>query len=541
MRKLIILPALFILIIVTGHTQKASVTWGNESPKMILNDFFYVAVNATETIQVSFNADKRFIAGFPGSKATPHIVRFDKKMQPILENDLEEMDKNSGFLGISQFGENIYFFSYTLSDREKTITYYAQAINPKLLTPEGEKKILANFDYLPSTIYFSNIMFGTAVRTYRAAGTLALSPDSTKLLLAANLSPLEKGTDNLRLITFEKDLKKSWDKTIQLPTPSNLTYVTNFYITNAGQACIAFREFKKKIDRFHLSLDDPNFNENVVKLIVCDKTAATVEQSFNIGNKFIHSFSLNADVNNNLVFFGLYQTKENGNINGYFQLPFDPLKKGEYTPVLVPFPQKICDQVLSDDQASKKDENAGIGAEFFINKVLTSEDGSSHYLLEYHLYHNSISTINGGTGSVGVSYSVNGDILDIKFSPDKTSKVFRIPKREKNAFSKSFAATAWNNKIVLLDYTFESSLTLNANDEDVTKGRGGTGDHVAIMTVVDDSGNFKKSIVYTEPDDNFTPSFGTGVWISNNRMALNSSTTLKVYTQITKAGMLELK
>lgn len=523
-----------------GNSQKPIFTWGEESPKMIVNDLFYVAENPSEPIQVRFISDKRFTTGAHGSKATPHITRFDKKMQVSIEHDLAEMDKNSAFMGITRFGDKIYFFSNTLSDHDKTITYYAQAINAKLLSPEGEKKILASFDYLPESNYFKNPMFGNGERRFGSGGTLALSPDSSKLLLVSRFPSQEKSTDNFRVLVFDKDLKKSWDKTIQIPTPSEFTFCTHIYATNNGQAIIALREYSKKINSFDVYWDLFNPQENVVKLLVCDKDAATKVQSFNIGNKSIHSLSIDADAKGSPQIFALYQTNLEGNINGYFRIPFDHLKQGNYNPELVPFPQKICEQVLLDGQANKKDENAGIGLEFFINKVLNTDDGSSHYLLEYHLFHNSLNT-RGTGGATGVQYSVSGDILDINYAAGKSSAVFRIPKREKNAQSGRMNATTWNNKIVLLDYTFESSLSQNANDELDTKGRGGEGDHVGIMTVLNEKGDFKKSIVYRETDDDFTPSFGIGSWVTNNRMVINSFTSLRVYTQKIKTGMLEIK
>jgi hypothetical protein len=482
--------------------------------------------------------------GLPLSKATPHIVKFDKRMQPIAEMNLEEMDRNSGFMGISEFGNKVYIFSYTLSDRYKTISYYAQALNTTTLKADGEKKVLASFDYISSNIYAKNIMLGSRDVTYKEGGTLALSPDSSKLLFIAEIPSSEKGTDNLHVIVFEKDMKKSWEKNISLPTPSNLSYITNFYVTNNGQVCIALREFKKKIDRFRLHLDEPNFDENVFKIIVCDKVAAISEQSFNVGSKFVHSLSLNSDAKNNLVFFGLFQTVENGNINGYFLVPFDPAKKGEYNPTLIPFPQKICDQVLLDKQSDKKDDNAGIGAEFYLKQVLTSDDGSCHYLLEYLLNHNSIANVRGGTGSVGVAYTIFGDVLDVRVAADETKKVFRIPRRERIGdftASGSFNATTWNNKIILFEYSFESNLTMTPNDEAETKGRGGTGNHVAIMTVIDDLGNIKKSIAFSDSDEGLTPSFAGGTWLSKTRLVLNAYSPLRIYTQTTKAGLLELK
>lgn len=558
MTKLAALALIGLITSFAAQSQRASFIWGEESKKMAQPTYYYAKGKGTEIIQLSFKANKHGMGGFASYTAEPIVVKFSKRMERLEEKSLSELDKNTQFNSFINLAGKLYLFTSTYNKEDKSTSFYYRLISNQSLDWEGEKVLLGKFaisklgvgeQYRHNGGALINLMpGGNSIGNQQSADFIA-SEDSSKILMLTSAPAAQKENEKFAFAMFGNTMNKLWDKTVELPYPSKFIDLLNSFVTNDGKVGLVIKHYDKEVTKEKIKENGENMPAYKTRLLVYDNSSAPpLEYTLNMGDKFLHSVDISADRNGGLNLFGLYQQTVGGNINGYFTLSLNLQNKDLPIETFTAFPTALVDLVKADKQADKKDSHPGIGSEFGIKKVLRQEDGSKHYLLEYYARDYSTGFNSNTAAGQSMTYTTNwfiyGDIIDIKIDADKTTSAIRLPKNQISAAvygSSGFEATTYKDKVVFLYNDYAKNLELDLSAPAPKSGMGSFGEKVLIMTILDEKGSFKRSIIYDNSADKFTPSITAGVWIEKNKMVLNAFTPQVVIATKTMPGILEIK
>ncbi len=557
MTKLAALTLIGLFISFAGQGQRATFIWGEESKKMAQPTYYYAKGKGTEIIQLSFKPDKHGIGGFATYTLEPIVVKFSKRMERLEEKTLPELEKNTQFNSFINLAGKLYVFTSTYNKDDKSTSFFYRVISHQNLDWEGERVLLGTFGIskLSMSEHFRrnggafNLMPGGNSSYNQQSADFILSEDSSKILMLTSAPAAQNENEKFSFAMFGNSMNKLWDKTVELPYQSKFIDLLSNFVTNDGKVGLVIKHYDKEVTKEKIRENGEYMPAYKTKLLVYDNSsAAPLEYMLNTGDKFLHSIDISADKNGSFNLFGLYQQTVGGNINGFFTVSLSPQNKDLPVETFTPFSTSLTDLVKADKQADKKDSHAGIGSEFGIKKILRQDDGSKHYLLEYYARDYSTSFNSNRAAGQSMTSTTNwfiyGDIIDIKIASDKSSSVLRIPKNQISAEvmgASSFEATTYKDKVVLLYNDQDKNLEMDLTAPAPKSGMGSFGGKVLIMTVLENNSSVKRSIIYDNSADKFTPSIRAGLWLDKNKMVLNAFTPQVVIATKTMPGILEIK
>jgi hypothetical protein len=467
-----------------------------------------------------------FKAGFMSSKPPKNFLNIvDKNMETLVEYELEVEEKNAYMKGFEKYGNNI-FFIYNAYDKEtKTTSIYALKIDPKTAQPN------------------SKIVMGTYQsdsREDQADLTYKLSADSTKVLFFVEGPERRKENKKYYIGVFNTDLKKIWNKEVELPILEKFVSIYDQDITNDGKVYVAIKHYDKEVTRQTVREDGNKVPSYVYKLLAysSDKKEGK-EINFNLNNNFIQGTKLIYDKNNAITVAGLYKRKHNGNLNGVFYAAIDPASNTVTNPKMVDFDAEIIRLIDKDNFGSDKDSDPGLYSNFRINYILNRNNGSVDLISEY--YELRIITTYSKYGSRTDYHYQYGDIVNTNIDKNGKATFTRIPKNQKFVNSNIFlgySAFAYKDKLVLLfnDDKDNVDRDLEKKPDDVMKFK----QSVFVAATIDAKGGLSRQAIFSNDDEDYITLPRRTTRVNENKFLITAD-LLKLFKKRTRFGTLEIK
>jgi hypothetical protein len=478
------LLAILLLAIISVNAQQVTVTWGEESKKEL---DYQSLVNGQGSDMVKLCFETHGGGGFFGKKKTitPILSRYNDKLAEVTTREIGADDNDVNFNTLISIKKKLFMFTSQYDKGDKSTNFYCQSLNITTLNSDGPNVSLGSFDAINKTSQTSVGYF--------------LSNDSSKIMMFGKAPYKKKENEKYYMGVYDQDMKKMWDNTVELPYLDKFVDVLSSVVTNDGKVGVIIKHYDQEVTKESVRGDGSRMPSYKTKFLLYEKgNNKPTEFVLDLKDKFVHAIRLTSDKDNNFVLFGLYKSKYNGYVNGYFVTAIDRITKVVKLSKMEAFPDDLVELVKKDKQASDKESDPGLHTDFQLSTVLGRGDGSTDYLLEYFkliirtVYH---STGNGG-GYYTTYYEYHyGDIIDINIKQDKA--VFtRIPKWQKSTdkvLYSHFKALPYNDKLLLFynDDRDNVDRDLSKRPDDVVK----FGRSILMMAVVDSKGGISRQSI----------------------------------------------
>ena len=529
MKKLIVALS-FLTCYLTATAQKATIVWGQESKKETSFGSLVMGSNG-EIIKLSYEYKG---GGMFGGRqtVTPILTRYDNRFNEVKSNSFVVDEKGIRMSGILRIKNLIYLMSNKYDKDSKSTSYFAQAINVTSLNTEGPVINFGSFDAAGGG-FFS----GTTESTVK----FIQSKDSSKLLVFAMTPYNKKENEKYYMAVYDDNMKKLWEKTVELPYLDKFVMMYDYFVTNKGEVGVLFKHYDQEVKKEAVRVDGAKVPAYKTKLIIYNNTSAKApEMIFNLNNKFIHNIDLTTDASDNLTLFGTYKEKESGHINGYFISSIDTKSNAVSLKKMEAFPQDLVELLDKDDQGSKKEKDPGLQVYFRLKESMLRDNGSLDYILEfYRMVEHTVS--NGRYTRTYYTYEY-GDIIVVNVNQAGKTTFVRIPKMQFSTdftAASSFVSITHNNKL----YFFYNDDKDNI-DRDLTK-KPATCSHFGgssfVMTTVDEKGAFTRQELFTNKGQSLTCCTKLCGKLAKNKVSLYSQKIDALSASRDMLGCLEIK
>ncbi len=491
--------------ICTAKAQKVKVSWGEVS-KIELNYNSFVNGQGSDMIKLCMESHGGGL--FSKKTITPVLARYNDKLAELNVRKYEVEDNGISFNNLLSIKGRIFMFTSEYDRESKSTNYYSQEIDIKNLNPIGKPVNLGSFEALS--------------RTSTTSVGFIISKDSSKVMALA-LSPYsKKDNEKYYMAVYDNTMKKMWDNTVELPYKDKFVKVLSSIVTNDGKVGIIIKHYDQEVTKESVRGDDSRVPSYKTKFLLYETGNKTpTEFLLNTNDKFIHTLQLTNDLNNNLTLFGLYKTKYNGYVSGFFTTNINKLTKEVTSSKMEAFPEDLVGQIKIDKQGSDKEKDPGFSTAFRLGKIIDRNDGSKDYLLEYALEVFHPGSYNGKYTTPSYWSYDYGDIIDINIKKDNKIFITRIPKMQSSInvrIYSNFQALPYQDKLVLLynDEKDNIEREIAKKPDDVRK----FGKSVLAMSVIDAKGNLSRSIIYDHREMDLTTCIRECTPIDDHRIGL---------------------
>lgn len=526
MKQKIIQFSLAILMVVTSYglqAQTFNVSWGDKV-KLKYDYDDAVPVDGNKKIVLKLKMSGGSIFG-GSTKMTPIFLLVDDNMETILENEMAVEEKNATLKGLEKYGKNV-FFIYDAYDKEsKTTSVYALKINEKTLQPSS-KIILGTYE--------SDSKGDQAEVSYQ------MSSDSSKILLFVEGPERKKENKKFYVGVFDTDLKKIWNREIELPILEKFVSLYSTDITDDGKVFLAIKHYDKEVTRQTVREDGKKVPSYVYKILVyTPESKKEKEITLNLNNNFVQGTKLIYNKNGNITLAGLYKHKHNGNLNGVFYTTIDPVTYEIKNPKMVDFDADLVRLVDKDNFGTDKDSDPGLYPDFRIRHIMRRSNGSVDLISEY--YELRIVTTYTKYGTRTDYLYQYGDIVNTNIDKDGKATFTRVPKNQKftnaNIFL-GFYPLIYKDKLVLLfnDDKDNVDRDLEKKPDDVMKFK----QSVFVAATIDAKGTLSRQAIFSNDDEDYI-TLPTGTARINDTKYLIKADLIKMFKKRTRFGFLEIK
>jgi len=531
MKKINAVIVLFTICLF-AHSQKATITWGAESKKESAFGGLIMGANG-EMLKLSYEYKG---GGMFGGKlsVTPSITRYDTRFNEQKTNTFEVDEKGIRMNGFLRVKNLVYLMSNKFDKESKSTSYLAQPINVSTLNPEGAVISFGSFEASGGG-FFSG---GPSESTVK----FVQSKDSSKLLVFALTPYNKKENEKYYMAVYDDNMKKLWEKTIELPYLDKFVVMNDYFVTNKGEVGVLFKHYDQEVKKESVKVDGERVPAYKTKLIIYNGTnTKPPELVFNVQDKFVNNIDLTTDGSDNLTMFGLYKIKESGHINGYFISTVDTKTNTVTLKKMEAFPQELLELLDEDDQASKKEKDPGLQIYFRLKDVLQRDNGSLDYVLEF--YRKVEHTTQNSRGFSRTYYSYEyGDIVVINVTSTAKTTFVRVPKMQYTTewwSASSFVALTYKNKL----YLFYNDDKDNLERDLIKKPERCTrfGKSTFVMTTIDEKGAFTREALFSNKDMDLTNCTTLCGRLAKNKISLYAQKIDALSASKDMLGCLELK
>ncbi len=478
-----------LFIFVDLKAQKIDVTWGEEGKRETYYQSFIKGVN-NETIKFSFDIQKKFLAK---PVYTGYLTKFNANAAEIAEQEIIVEEEKTSFGDLLNLKNNIYMFSSQYVKEDKVTNYFYQKIDIKTLKNVGKITNIGSFVAIK--------------KSSQSTIDVEASKDSSKLLVFGLTPYKKKENEKYYMAVYDYNMAKQWEKTVELPYLDKFVDVVDYLVTNEGDVCVIIKHYDKEVKKESIKEDGEKVPAYKTKLLLYQKgVEMPLEYILDIGNKYVHTLQLSNDNMGDLVLFGMYKTKYNGYVTGYFIANFDKKTKQLSTKKMYEFDMDLLDLIKKDKQGSNKEKDPGLSWQFSLKATVDRNDGSRDYILEYY----NVTAVTRSRGGMGLGgglmlgfsstyyiYSY-GDIVDINIKSDGKVLVTRIPKLQVTTDIKmysSFIPMVYKDKLLLFYNDDEDNIDrdLTKRPDDMTSFKKSS----FAMATIDKSGNLERKVVYS--------------------------------------------
>jgi hypothetical protein len=501
------LLAAALLFITSVNAQKVTVTWGEESKKE-LDYQSLVNGQGSDMVKLCFETHG---GGFKKKTITPILSRYNDKLAEVTTREIGADDNDVVFNELISIKKKLFLFTSQYDKGEKSTNFYCQPMNITTLNSEGPNISLGSFDAIKKTSQ-------TTVGYF-------LSSDSSKIMMFGKAPYKKKENEKYYMGVYDQDMKKMWDNTVELPYLDKFIAVLGSIVTNDGKVGVIIKHYDQEVTKESVKGDGSRMPSYTTKFLLYEKGSnKPTEFILDLKDKFVHAIRLTSDNNSNFVLFGLYKTKHNGHINGYFITTIDKQSKKVTLSKMESFPDDLVELVKKDKQASDKESDPGLHDEFGLSDIVKREDGSIDYLVEYLqiIRHETTQSTGNGFSYTRIYYEYRyGDIIDISAKQNANTVFTRIPKLQisidKTIYS-HFKALPYKDKLLLFynDDRDNVERDLSKRPDDVVK----FGRSIMMMTTIDSKGGISREMIFDHKKMDLTTCVRECCVLDKNRIGL---------------------
>ena len=515
-------PILLIMLTLNFvFAQDVSLTWSPES-KTELAYYSFVKGKGSDLVKLCF--EKKF------KTLVPIVTRYNNNLEEQTVNNLSVDEKGIKFNNFLSIKDRLFFFTNFYDRESKATTFYCQQLDIKTFDAIGENKDLGTFD--------------SHNKNTQASARFSLSKDSTKILMVS-LSPYEANENEKYYISvFDTKMIKLWDNTVELPYKDKYVDILSKIVTNEGKVGILLKHYENETTKENIRKDGKQAPSYVTKLLLYSKGESTPKEFIiNTENKFIHTLKIADETDKDLTLFGLYQTKPEGNVNGYFTVDINKNTNAVKVNNTTAFPQDLLEAIKKDKQGSDSERDPGLGYDFEFVKTLTRANGDKDYLLEYQKSYVVSGSNMNNTSSFSYMMYKYGDIIDINIKSNGKNLITRIPKFQMAAgftFFLSFEALTYKNKLLLFYNDDNKNLEKDLSDkpEELKLGKENA---TLVVAKIDSEGDFTRDILIDRKTSKYTTAINVSFAIDKNKIALYALKGGLFTTTKDMVGILEVK
>lgn len=502
--KRFFLAALAVCCLGAANAQKVKVTWGDES-KSELDYNSFVNGQGSDMIKLCFESHGGGM--FSKKSITPILVRYNDKLSEMNVRKYEVDDKNISFNNLLSVKNRLFMFTSQYDKETKSTSYYCQPLNIQNLNPDGKSINLGSFEAVNKT---SQTTVG-----------YELSKDSSKIMMFGSAPVSKKENEKYYMAVYDNTMKKLWDNTVELPYKDKYITILDQIVTNDGKVGVIIKHYDQEVSKESVRQNGERVPSYKTKFLLYEgKNPKPYEFVLNTEDKFIHTLQLTSDVNNNLQLFGLYKTKHNGYVTGFFTATVNTATKDVSLSKMNAFPTPLVEQIKIDKQGSDKEKDPGLSVQFKLDKVFERPDGSKDYLLEYFeaIYHTTTDSRGFVTG--GYYTYKYGDIIDISLKQNGSTVIARIPKAEEattKIFS-NFQVLAYKDKLLL--FYNDNRDNVERELEKKPDNFSNFGKSVLTMATIDSKGALTRSIILDHKEMKLTTCIKESCILDGHRIGL---------------------
>ena len=471
---------LLLMLTVSAMAQKfskeADVFWGKEYRRP--------SFSAVEKI-IGSDANGTYVwRNRAGTIANSEIVieRYDNQLNldktSSLDLPLNTFNNDFQVVDIIPFGGDIVMLSALYDGRANENVLYVQKIDKSSLKLKGKRQKAA--------------VIGAKRRMNKGGFDYAISRDSSRILMYANLPFERRGGERLSLTVYDDNLKQQWTKAVELPFRDRNFEVENYEVDRKGNVYILGR----LIDRNNISLFSNRPYYSYVIVAYRNNGQDVKEYDVSLGQDFITDLTIRIGNDGDLICAGFYSERTTESMKGSFFSKINAETKKMYDIKKGAFDAAFLSQFMSKRRAKKKRELFN----YRIDRLVLRSDGGALMIAEQFYIRVSTQTDANGFQTTTYTYYYN-DIMAINMNPDGSIEwATRIPKRQidgSGAFS-SYAMTISKGKI----YFVYNDHPKNLDRTDFRRIKNFNGKRSVVnLAVLSPDGSYKKSPLFNNRDE----------------------------------------
>ena len=492
--------------------QKIKLNWSEESkePMLVLQ---LLHTDDGHILKLAMNMNMF------GGNVTPTLFRYDESLNLVDQKSITASEKNIDYAGSLRTTGGYFMMLNQYDKSDKSTSYYAQRIDTKTLQVSGDPVRVGAFEAI-SRSRQSNVRYER-------------SRDSSKVLLfgtAPNSARKSKDNERYYMGVFDENMKKTWEANVELPYQDKYIDIYDYLVTNDGDVCVIIKHYDQEVKRESVREEGAKVPSYKVKLLVYKKGSDKPhEYVLATENKYVASVELTSDDQGKLSMLGLYKTKQDGFINGYFLLSVDMNSDKIDMAQMNPFPPSLVNQVHNDGQGGNREKDPGLSIAFHLASVQQRSNHSLDYILEYDQEtHITYTHANGMTTTVD-KYKC-GDIIDMNVATDGTVKYARIAKEQSDKIGTytGFLAMPYGEKLLIFYNDDPKNLEREADKSPKSiNGYSGTS---LILATVSETGAVHRRELFDHDNTKLTTCVKDCVMAGPNRLVMYAMRPARIMT-----------
>lgn len=410
------------------------------------------------------------------------IERYDKQLNmdksATLNLPLNTFNNDFQIVDIVPFGGNIILLSALYDGRANENTLQVQKIDKSTLTLKDRPKKVANIE---------------AKRRMNKGGfDYAISRDSSKILMYANLPYNRRGREQLSLTVYTDNLMQQWTKEVELPFEDRDFQVESYEVDRDGNVYILGR----LIDRNNISFFSNRPYYSYVIVAYRNNGKDVKQYDVSLGDDFITDLTIRVGNDGDLICAGFYSERTTQSMKGSFFSKINADTKRMYDIKKGEFDAEFLAQFMSQRRANKKRELYN----YRVDKLVLRSDGGALIVAEQFYVIVTTRTDANGMQTTTTTYHYN-DIITINMNPDGSiAWATRIPKRQIDGTGQfsSYAMTISKGKIYFMYNDHPKNLT-RTHYRKIKNFNGRRS--VVTLAVLSPDGTYKKYPMFNNRDE----------------------------------------
>lgn len=418
------------------------------------------------------------------------ISHFNKDMNLVKSGELkiEDSQKKREFESLIQTKSNTYLFSSIAKQEQKKYICYYQVYSGANNTGTGEPTQIGEIDYSEGS--------------YRNSGSFSqvLSPDSSKLLIYANLPYAKKDFEKYSFWVYDDKMKEVWKKNVELPYSDKLFEIQKIILDNKGNTFVLGKLYNQMVKE--RKNGEPNYK--FVLISYSDNGNLVSEYSVDLPKLFLTDVSIFVLESGDISCTGFYSEKNSINLKGVFTLVIDKKSGSVKSTSTQDFSVDFITEYMSERKANKVEKKAEKGkdvglARYQFSENIPTPDGGFYTLAE-QTWVDVVTTYsqNGGTTTTYIYHYNNVVVIRVN-NQMKIEWMTQVPKMQASAndggYFSSYFAIPLNGKLYLLHNDNMRNINV-VKGEKLRSALKPLSESTVFLTEIDEKGNRKVSAVF---------------------------------------------